>query len=184
MLINPRTAIENGWITGLKNEEQQVQPNAIDFTVDNIFAVNHNDMCIISELKEERQMRGSQPLAISNVTDDGREWYTLSAHDSYDCLSDVYVDLPDGVACKLIIRSTFNRNGIFLTSGLYDTGYKGHIGFMLHNRSGLALIERGVRVGQIEFYASDSAGQYSGGWNHAQNTHWNEQVDPMFELNG
>lgn len=184
MLINPKTAIQNGWITGLVDEQLQVQPNAIDFTLDNIYTINHNNICTISEQKSERQMRGGDPLAVSSMTEDGREWYTLSAHESYDCLSNVYVDLPEGVACKLIIRSTFNRNGFFLTSGLYDSGYQGHIGFVLHNRSGLAHIQRHVRVGQIEFYASDSAGRYSGGWNHGQNTHWAEELDVMRELNG
>lgn len=184
MLINPNYAIEQGWITGLKDRDLQVQPNAIDFTLDNVFVIDHASLCTISEVKSERQMRASSPLPPANLSDDGREWYTLAPNMVYDCLSDVYVNVPDDVACKLIIRSTFNRNGFFLTSGLYDTGYEGHVGFALHNRSGLANVQRGVRVGQIEFYASDSNGKYAGGWNHKQNTHWNENTDVMQELNG
>lgn len=176
MLINPNTAIQEGWIQGVTNPELQVQPNAIDFTVDDLYHIGHHDLCVISEDKSERQMRSSAPVDVSHVGEDGREWWTLSPNMVYDGLSKIYVDLPEGIACSLIIRSTFNRNGMFLTSGLYDSGYQGRIGFALHNRSGMAQIQRGVRVGQILFMPSDAAKMYAGGWNHSADTHWNEEA--------
>lgn len=165
-LISPKVAIEKGWIKGIENPEKQIQPNALDFTIDNLFKIDEDKPFIISE--ESKTMRGGDKV------DPVEGYWELDGHSVYDGLSNIYVDLPEGVACKLIIRSTFNRNGVFLTSGLYDSGYKGSIGFAIHNRSGKAFIAPGTRVGQIEFYASDKNGKYEGGWNHEEGTHWSE----------
>jgi deoxycytidine triphosphate deaminase len=166
MFINPKQAIAEGWITGLKDEAMQVQPNAIDFTLDHLFDISDNAF-FLSE--QEKQMRGGAKQ--STVTYNDTEVFKLFPHESYDGLSSIHVKLPEGVAAELIIRSTLNRNGMFLTSGLYDSGFEGHIGFVIHNRSsGPAYLEKGVRVGQIKFIASDSAGVYAGGYNHAEGT--------------
>ena len=105
----------------------------------------------------------------------GVEFWHLPADCVVDGMSNITVDLPTGVACELIIRSTFNRNGIFLTSGLYDSGYQGPIGFAVHNRSGKAKIGVGTRIGQIKFVASDSNELYAGGYNHEAATHWTDK---------
>lgn len=176
MYINPKLAIENGWISGVKNPEIQCQPNAIDFTVDRLFTIDKNTDFIISE--DGKQMRSSSELNSTDCPgpDDCRmSGWELQPGTVYDGMSDISVDLPEGVACELIIRSTFNRNGLFLTSGLYDSGYKGPIGFALHNRSGKSFLAPGTRIGQIKFIATDKAGLYAGGYNHDAGTHWSEE---------
>ena len=103
-------------------------------------------------------------------------FFRIGGHMVVDGMSNIYVDLPEGVACQLIIRSTFNRNGIFLTSGLYDSGFKGHIGFAIHNRrENQAYIGQGTRIGQVIFVESNASGLYSGGWNHDKGTHYSEE---------
>lgn len=173
MFINPKTAIENGWIKGITDTAKQVQPNAIDFTLDEVWTINPN-LCAISE--SGKQMRGGgkiEPVPARNGT--GTFWHLEPG--VYDCLSDMYVEVPEGVAAQLVIRSTFARNGMFLMSGLYDSGFKGRIGFALHvplTRSSSAgfdtIIGIGTRVGQIIFIEAKSAGLYSGGYNHAAGT--------------
>ncbi len=169
MYIDPRTAISKGWITGIINPEKQVQPNAIDFTLDKLFKINDWNTFEISE--SGKQMRGGDEAIAIPDRDDNWFW-ELDANSVYDGMSDIMVDLPEGVACELIIRSTLNRNGLFLTSGLYDSGFKGHIGFAIHNRSGLARIGTHTRIGQIKFVAAETSGMYAGGYNH---THGNYQ---------
>ena len=163
MFINPKIAIENGWITGIVNPEKQIQPNAIDFTLDKLFTINDFNTFIIDE--DSKKMRGGVEVNSWQGRTTEREYWTIEKG-VYDGMSDIYVDVPDGVACMLIIRSTFNRNGIFLTSGLYDSGFKGHIGFAIHNRGGRAQIGVGTRFGQIIFVESENALQYAGGYNH------------------
>lgn len=166
MYINPKTAIENGWITGITDPDKQIQPNAIDFTLDKLFTIDYQNTFTISE--EGKQMRGGDEVIPVPSRNQDMDYWRLAGSTVYDGMSNIMVDLPEGVACELIIRSTLNRNGIFLTSGLYDSGFKGHIGFAIHNRSGIARIAPGTRIGQIKFVASDSAGTYAGGYNHEE----------------
>lgn len=176
MFINPKVAIAEGWITGIENQDVQVQPNAIDFTLDRLFYSNADTFVIskdpnnpFKELKQMRSMEEHYPIPDRRYPD--IHFFHIQPKHYYDALSNVYVDIPQGVAAQLIIRSTFNRNGMFLTSGLYDSGYKGHVGFGLHNNSiGVSKIQQGTRIGQIIFIKSDNAGVYSGGYNHEQGT--------------
>ena len=55
-LISPKVAIEKGWIKGIENPEKQIQPNALDFTIDNLFKIDEDKPFIISE--ESKTMRG------------------------------------------------------------------------------------------------------------------------------
>jgi len=177
MFISPEVAIDKGWIKSKKPIQQKnIQPNAIDFTVDKLYTIDYLQPFFINE--EDKRMRGGKEVQTykqSDVTNnDGKDYWTLDAYTAYDFMSDFYVEIPDGVACQLIIRSTLNRNGLFLTSGLYDSGFKGHIAGAIHNRSGCAFIEPGTRVGQIIFIESVSAGMYAGGYNHEEGTHHSE----------
>lgn len=180
MFINPNRAIQEGWIRGIKNPEKQIQPNAIDFTLDTVKPLNYAFMPYICENKSQIKMRGVcdtvqevKYLHSSNesTSPKGQYWEILAGR-VYDGTSDMYVNLPEGVAALLFTRSTFTRNGVFITSGLYDSGYNGHIGFTIYTIGGSIQIEPGVRIGQIAFVASEHAGLYTGGWNHNEGTHY------------
>lgn len=171
MLISPKIAIANGWVSGINDLDTQVQPNAIDFTLDKLFHIcpPDNSPLIITNDKKLNVL----PTNIL-VTPDAQNYWLLNYVGAYDIMSNVYVELPPGVVAKLIIRSTFNRSGMFITSGLYDQGFKGHVGAVLHHPLNIdTAIEVGTRVGQIEFWqAQDSGDVYSGGYNHEKGTHW------------
>jgi deoxycytidine triphosphate deaminase len=171
MLINPNYAIEQGWIKNIVDPKKQIQPNAIDFTLDKLFGIDENTMFVLSE--KSKKMRENFDMELIGYH--GEQMWNLQPNKVYDGMSNMYVEVPEGVAVKLIIRSTLNRNGIFLTSGLYDSGFKGNIGFAIHNRSGHAMIAPGTRIGQIEFYKSDSSGLYAGGYNTKDGQHYKEK---------
>lgn len=184
MFINPHYAIQQGWITGIKNPEVQIQPNAVDFTLDKLFEINSTNEFIISTnpenpSKELKQMRGGAELAPVVDRRSGVQFYHLRGLSSYDILSDIYVTVPEGVAAILVTRSTFVRNGLFVVSGLYDSGFKGHVGCVVHNLSGSAKVEQGTRVGQIIFVKSENASLYAGGWNHEKGTHYMESENAV-----
>lgn len=172
MFISPEVALKEGWITGIVDEEKQIQPNAIDFTLDRLFTIHDSNTFAISE--DGKYMRGGKEYDAITDRRSGKLFFNLDSRRTYDAMSDVYVTLPEGVAAMLIIRSTFNRNGIFLTSGLYDSGFKGHLGFAIHNQSGPAKIAKGTRIGQVIFVHSENATMYAGGWNHEQGTHYTD----------
>ncbi len=177
MFISPKVAINEGWITYRDLDDnieaweanKFISPNAIDFPLSTVYTIASDNAFIVAE--EGKMMRGG--VVHSPVVDrqTEKEYWNLAANSVYDCLSDMYVRIPDGVACQLIIRSTLSRNGLFITSGLYDQGYQGSIGFALHNRCGLAKIGVDTRVGQIIFTEAQTSGKlYEGGYNHAAGT--------------
>ena len=169
MLINPKVAIDEGWITGLTDVDAQLQPNAVEFTLDTVQTINPDVPFIINS--EAKQHRGNKPVTNTYLGENAHQYWVLE-RGVYDGMSQAYVRVPAGVVVKLIIRSTFSRNGMFLTSGLYDTGFEGNVGFAIHNTIGQSHIEMGIRFGQAEFYTADSYGEYAGGYNHAPGTHW------------
>lgn len=179
MFISPQTAISEGWIKrsdGTEISAAYIQPNAIDFTIDRVFSsaaattqFKAVDTVIDGELKTVKQFPEFEELDAFEDADAKFDrvpmWHLTPG--SYDFLSDFYVEVPEGVAALLIVRSTFNRGGVFVTSGLYDSGYKGNIGAALHNNGNTAAgVGKGVRVGQIIFVKSESVGLYVGGYNH------------------
>lgn len=180
MFINPKVAIDNGWVICMEDQDQNedfdwkkhIQPNALDFTLDNVYTIDPRAHFFISE--EKKQMRGGKEL-VAEFDAQRQETYWRLDTGVYDGMSNFYVTVPEGVAAYMIIRSTFNRNGIFITSGLYDSGFKGHIGFAVHNRSGVAFISPGTRIGQLIFVQSENTGIYAGGYNHDIGTHHTEK---------
>jgi dUTP pyrophosphatase len=170
MIISPKTAIAEGWVTGLYDEDEQVQPNGLDFTLDKVFEPDNNsEFLLTTSTKEHRKMSQLDPVGEYPAL-----WTLTQGH--YDGMSDMYVTVPQGVMVLTIIRSTLNRNGIFLTSGIYDSSFQGNIGFMLHVQCPVAKIEPGSRVGQLMFFEADSATEYLGGYNTDQGKHWTESA--------
>lgn len=166
MIFHPSKGVEDGWIRGIASDVQ-IQPNAIDVTLDKAFAPNFHDTFILSE--QTKLHRPTREL----TTNDQDEW--LFGPGALDCMSDIYVEIPEGLAGYLIVRSTLNRNGCFVTSGLYDQGFKGNIGFMLHSPYGMTKITRGTRVAQFVLVRSDDIGMmYEGGYNTDSGKHWTE----------
>lgn len=180
MFISPKIAITEGWITKTGydsyddwNDAKYVSPNAIDFTLDKLFTIHEHNIFRIDE--NSKLMRGGDEVTTTNDPRFNKDYWNLSPHTSYDGMSDFYVNIPEGVAAMLIVRSTFNRNGIFITSGLYDSGFQGHCGFAIHNNSGAAQVAPNTRIGQIIFVESESTKMYSGGYNHKSGSHYSEK---------
>lgn len=167
MLASPKEMVAAGFVKNLVDAKKQIQPNAIDFTVDVISELT-GTTCYIGE--DAKRMRTQTPVE----ADSSCSWF-LKPNASYDVSSDMYVEVPEGKAALLILRSTFVRNGMTLSSGLYDSGFKGNIGAVLHTNGVAPILQKGVRIGQIMFIDSDSVGKYAGGYNTEIGQHWTEK---------
>lgn len=175
MFISPKHAIEQGWIILpehiKQNLETYIQPNAIDFDISSVHEPVHtldNFTLHADNSKQMKEWVGQKPQ-------DGM--FAIPPQDYVDVASSIHVNLPNGVAALLIVRSTLNRNGLFLTSGLYDSGYQGAVGAILHNQAPTyAYIEQGARIGQLILVSSDAAEQlYGGQYNTSDGQHWTEK---------
>jgi deoxycytidine triphosphate deaminase len=178
-LISPVTAIQEGMVKfpSWMDEEFQkkcIQPNALDFTVDKFFEFSNSDSFVISE--DGKKMRQT-----TEMVPNAEGYIMIPPHTSVDCMSDFFVTIQESTAAYLIIRSTFNRNGLFLTSGLYDYGFSNNIGFVLHNLGSThAYIRPNTRVGQIVFVESETkTGAYSGDYNLNPGQHWSKIGAPQ-----
>jgi len=133
-------------------DDDQVQPNAIDLRVDKIFQ-SYSQVFVISE--EEKSHRETKEI---KPTDD---WWRLEVG-SYEIIMQGIVTLADDEAGWVITRSSLNRNGCFITSGLYDSGYSGVMAGVLHVNNGPVRIKRGTRVGQFLLFKAEALNQYDG----------------------
>ena len=177
MIINPKVALEQKWIVFPETfstdfVEKCIQPNGIDFTLDQLYMVDTFTPAYISE-----QLREYKPLAelTPDSSRNGEMFYTLHPQNCYDFMSSIKVFIPSGICARLEVRSTLNRVGVALSSGLYDTGFNGNIAGHLRPFSGTVRIAPNTRIGQIVFYSSVESSKYSGIYNNADE-HWSQHV--------
>jgi len=138
--------------------EADIQPNAVDLRVSKIFSINQNTFVIgeDDDGKETKIHRGS-----TEVHPDENGYYTLDPG-SYEIIMENIISVGADEAGWVITRSTLNRNGVYITSGLYDSGYNGVMAGALHVTRGTALIKKGTRVGQFLLFKSQSLKKYDG----------------------
>tara|TARA_R100001163_G_scaffold65025_1_gene60808 strand:- start:228 stop:746 length:519 start_codon:yes stop_codon:yes gene_type:complete len=134
----------------------QVQPNAIDLKVDKIFSIDSNTFSISESGKVHRGSTGPK-----QVDDDG---YWRLEVGTYEIIMEGEITIGPDEAGFVITRSTLNRNGLFITSGLYDSGYSGVMAGALHVGVGVARIQRGTRVGQFLLFKAEALNQYDGNY--------------------
>jgi deoxycytidine triphosphate deaminase len=140
--------------TELSNvQEVDIQPNAIDLRLGKIFKINNNDF-IIDE--EQKIHRCSEEVTLN---EDG---YFHLEPGSYEVIMENIINVAEGEAGFVITRSTLNRNGVFITSGLYDSGYNGVMAGVMHINCGLMKIKPGTRIGQYLCFKAESLHKYDG----------------------
>ena len=137
-------------------QKKDIQPNAVDLRIGKLFEVDgHSEFVISEDSKQHRKTYEVQPDA------DG--WFTLRPG-HYEVVMENTINVGKDEAGFVITRSTFNRNGLFLTSGLYDTGYNGVMAGMLHVNIGQAKIKKGTRIGQYLNFDAESIKIYDGSY--------------------
>ena len=141
-------------LTGVQPGDSQ--PNAVDLRVKKIFRIHKASSFTISEeIKQHRRTSEELP------DEDG--WWNLD-RGTYEIIMENVVSIEEGYAGFEITRSTLNRNGVFITSGLYDSGYKGVMAGALHVNCGGAYIVPGTRLGQFILFKAESLNQYDGSY--------------------
>lgn len=136
-------------------KEGDVQPNAVDLRLDKIFEINDSPFI----LSEEQKLHRGSTLIEPDV--DG---YFRLKQGSYEITFQNIVTIAEGDAGFVITRSTLNRNGVFITSGLYDSGYEGVMAGALHVTSGRFDVKRGTRLGQFLLFDAEALSMYDGSY--------------------
>ena len=142
----------NSKLTGVQDGDSQ--PNAIDLRLGKVFAINSK----VFELSEEfKSHRGTYELLPID------DWYSLS-EGTYEVVMENIVTVGADEAGWVITRSTLNRNGVFITSGLYDSGYNGVMAGAMHVRGGPVRIKKGTRVAQFLLFKAEALTLYNGSY--------------------
>lgn len=135
-------------------QEEDIQPNAVDLRVAKIFKIKAEEFFITNETKRHR---GSEEIPTYPTND---SWYLEPG--TYEIVMENIIHVGEDEAGWVITRSTLNRNGVFITSGLYDSGYHGVMAGALHVTTGPMWIKKGTRVGQFLLFKSQALKKYDG----------------------
>jgi deoxycytidine triphosphate deaminase len=150
-------------------DEKSVQPNAIDIRCAELFEILADDLRIaIGENVPKKffPQRKLEPQKVQGPDGPYINAWHIEPRTSYQFETNHEVDIPEGMAGWLIIRSTLSRNGIIMSGGLYDSGYKGMIGGTIHNLTdGSFFLEENCRIGQFLMSDSETAHLYDGHYN-------------------
>lgn len=139
-------------------DDEMIQPNAIDLRVDSVYRMSNDTFKI--DKNNNKTHRGSTPIeSVDN------KWYLTPG--CYEIITNHVVTIPRNECGWVVTRSTFVRNGCFVVSGLYDSGFSGKVGCLLVVMGGDVEIERGTRLGQFVISTAETAELYSGSYGSA-----------------
>lgn len=141
-------------------EEGDCQPNAVDLRLGKVFKINQENTFEISN--DHKKHRGSVEI------DPDQDGYFLLDPGHYEVVMENIINVGEGEAGWVITRSTLNRNGCFITSGLYDSGYHGVMAGVLHVTVGPARIKKGTRIGQYLSFDAQMMHKYDGDYGVAK----------------
>lgn len=134
-------------------DNNDVQPNALDLKLDKVFKISNSVFELTNDYKAHR--------VTEEVTPDDSGFFNLSVGD-YEIVMENMITIGQNEAGWVITRSTLNRNGVFITSGLYDSGYSGVMAGCMHVTCGPARIKKGTRVGQFLLFDAEMLHMYDG----------------------
>lgn len=160
-------------LTGV--QEGDSQPNAIDIRLGKVFLVRPKTFVISEDTKIHR---GS-----AEMSPDENGWYTLPVG-TYEVAAENTIEVGEGEAGWVVTRSTLNRNGVFITSGLYDSGYKGGILAVMHVTAGPMKIQQGTRIAQYVSFEAETLHAYNGsyGFGTADDTNYGVKQEDSAQL--
>lgn len=143
----------NSKLTGVHDGDSQ--PNAIDLRLGKVFVMNIERFELSEGFKKHR--------GTTEIHPDANGWYHL-AEGTYEVVMENIVTVGADEAGWVITRSTLNRNGVFITSGLYDSGYNGVMAGAMHVRGGPVKIQKGTRVAQFLLFKAEALTLYNGSY--------------------
>lgn len=141
-------------------QEGDIQPNACDLRLGKVFKIKSE---LFEVSNEHKKHRGTE-----EILPDGEGYYTLLPG-SYEVVMENIIHVGEGEAGWVITRSTLNRNGCFITSGLYDSSYHGIMAAVLHVTMGEARIKQGTRIGQYLSFEAEMLHEYNGSYGFDKN---------------
>lgn len=172
-VIDPRYILDQKILTLPESVDisKVLQPNGIDLSVKSIRLIERHGLMVLGDSVPTQHLSGYELESLQ-----GRHYYQdkeyknadyfdLEAGCQYSVETGYALKLPQDMVAYIFTRSTLNRNGILVGSGLWDSGYNGPVGTTLYPFNNLRLVLP-CRVAQIVFLRAESAHLYSGVYNN------------------
>ena len=136
-------------------DEKCVQQLACDLRLENVW-------CMTGTFTIDED--GKTPRMTMMVLPDSEGYYHLYVG-SYEVSFDHDIAIGPDEGSLVVTRSTLVRNGVQLTSGMWDPGFQGRGGCCMHISGGPMKIKKGTRIGQfVTWKVLNSQGQYDGSY--------------------
>ena len=140
------------------NTSKDNQPNAVDLRIDKVFEIISDDIFILDEDKKTHRSN-------KQIWADKDDYFYLEKGKAYNIDLSSQIEVGAGECGVLISRSTLNRNGVFILSGLYDSGFNNTVGCVLYCFSGDCKIKHNTRICQYIIHESENDHLYNGDYN-------------------
>jgi len=151
MIINPKQIEAEKIVENINEGKFEIQQNGIDLTLESASLINGGALGV-----DDKKMKLNTELEM-----DRADYFAFHPGHSYAIEFQQKVAIPENMCAQIVHRSTLNRMGAFIISGLYDSGFKNQIGAVLRTTAPVE-IQKGARVAQIFFHEADSASMYDG----------------------
>lgn len=145
-------------------DETQFQQHCIETTCDKLFQI-HGPITIGEGFKQFPKFD-----EMETQRDEKGEYWMLRPNMAYNFESNVSVEVAVDECFFLIQRSSFNRVGIRITSGLYDSGYKGGVNGVIYTSQNPLKLYKGTRIAQILLHSAETFKLYDGQYQGASIT--------------
>lgn len=143
-----------------------IQPNGVDLRLGKVFNIQPTLFTIDDDQKIHRDIQ-EEPT-------DSDEYYYLKPG-LYLGVMQNEIEVASEEAGFVITRSTLMRNGVIVSSGLYDSGYSGSMSALIQVCVGDMRIKKGTRIGQYISFEAMMANKYAGDYGR------NKEHDKKYE---
>lgn len=138
-------------LTNLKYGD--VLPNSVALRLSKVFRLSASTFKID---EKEQVYRGS-----FEMKPDSLGYFNL-AEGHYEVIMENSITVGENEAGLIITNTDLIRNGIFLTSSLYQSDYDGIVAAVMHVTCGPMRIGKGTRIGQYVSFSAETVYNYKG----------------------
>ena len=163
-IVNPKWILDNGYVkpfdgnpaivTDPNDPECALQQNGIDLRLDTVQAADGATRFSLGKKRDTR-------CTYYPLEPDAQNDFLFFPGKQYAVDYMEWVEIPQGTAAYIFVRSSVNRYSGVLLTGLWDAGFRGRAG-AIYRPYIPTTVERGVRMAQIVFFRADSYRPYEG----------------------
>ena len=150
-------------------DEKQYQPAGIDLTLNEMYALKHDEGTIYGLLKDAKVLPKQSKCQTANIQVGGmlKTVFRLKPGAAYIGVTTEKIKIGKDSGQFYLPRSSLLRAGIDVRTAFGDPGFNGHLSFLLINHTDdLFVIEKGARFAQlIDMSVSNFGSEYNGDYN-------------------